>query len=134
MKAINKLSGKEVEITGYKIVNGKTYLIFKGASKDSYLSFEYVTKLDGSSLTEDDFDIKAKEAKTSQIEFENMFLSVNDRMNQNSTYNTACRILGKLNTNGNDFLESLKTSFLKYNRLSEKQAYYLAKEAAKQGL
>lgn len=134
MKAINKLTNKEVTLTGYKIANGKTYLTFKGASKGSFLTFDYVTTLDGKAITEDMFNVKGNEAKNNEQSLVEMFLSVNNKLNQNTTYNTACSVVSKINPNGSSFIESLKDSFFKYNRLSEKQAYFLAKEANKQGL
>jgi hypothetical protein len=57
----------------------------------------------------------------------NILLSVNDRWNSNSTYKLACDIFGKVQSNGNDFIESLLNSFFTKNYLSEKQAYFLAK-------
>jgi len=57
----------------------------------------------------------------------NILLSVNDRWNSNSTYKLACDIFGKVQSNGNDFIESLLNSFFTKNFLSEKQAYFLAK-------
>jgi len=133
MKAIKKSTGKEVILTGYKMAYGKAYLTFKGADKNSFLSFEMVETLDGNPITPEMFNVAGNEEKNNNDTLVKIFLSVNNRFNQNSTYNTACDIVAKINSNGSDFIESLKDSFFKYKKLSEKQAYFLAKEALKQG-
>lgn len=58
-----------------------------------------------------------------------ILMSVNDQWNSNTTYKLACDIFGKLNSNGNEFIESLLNSFFSKNSLSENQAYHLAKFA-----
>ena len=63
-----------------------------------------------------------------------MLLSVNDRWNMNSDYKMACQIFGKINSNGNKFIDSLLHYFFFKNSLSENQAYYLAKFAVETGI
>lgn len=134
MEAIKKSNGEKVTLTGYTIANGKTYLTFKGAAKNSVLAFEMVETLDGNPITPEMFNVKGKEEKNNTDTLVKIFLSVNNKMNENTTYNTACALVSKINSNGSEFIESLKNSFFKYNKLSEKQAFFLAKEATKQGL
>lgn len=56
-----------------------------------------------------------------------IYLSVNEQWNRNTTYKLACSLLDKVETKGNEFIDSLLDSFYKKNSLSEKQAYFLAK-------
>lgn len=60
-------------------------------------------------------------------------LSVNDQWNNNSYWKLAENKFGKLNTNGNEFIESLLKSMFENGKLSEKQAYYLAKYGVESG-
>lgn len=77
---------------------------------------------------------KSKACEENPIEtWKNIALSVNDKWNSNSTWKLAEESFGKLNTNGNEFIESLLDSMFKRGRLSEKQAYYLAKYAVESG-
>ena len=59
--------------------------------------------------------------------------SVNDKWNNNSYWKLAENKFGKLNTNGNEFIESLLKSMFENGKLSEKQAYYLAKYGVESG-
>lgn len=56
-----------------------------------------------------------------------------DKRNNNSYWKLAENKLGKLNTNGNEFIESLLKSMFENGKLSEKQAYYLAKYGVESG-
>ena len=60
-------------------------------------------------------------------------LSVNNKWNQNSTWQLAADKFGKLRTNGDAFIESLLNSMFNQGRLSDKQAYYLAKFGVESG-
>jgi hypothetical protein len=56
-------------------------------------------------------------------------LSVNDKWNSNSTWKLAKDCFGKIDSKGNDFIESLLNWMFDKGHLSEKQAYFLAKFA-----
>ena len=59
--------------------------------------------------------------------WKNIALSVNDRWNQNSLYKLAVSSFDKIRQGKDQFIDSLLDSFFNKGRLSEKQAYYLAK-------
>ncbi len=129
MKAIHTPSGKTLELTGTIIKNDRTLITFKGAPKNTFVNFESVTTLDGSPIVPEMFAAQPSATDSDIQSAKNILLSVNDRWNRNSTYKLACDIFGKLNTNGNTFIDSLLNSFFADNKLTEKQAFYLAKFA-----
>jgi hypothetical protein len=134
MKAIIKSTKEQVELTGYKIVNNKTYLTFKGAAKNTFLSFDSVITLEGNEITPEMFNVAGNEKNNDIQTAKKIFLAVNNKWNENSSYNLACSILNKVNPNDNSFIESLLNSFFHKNFLSEKQAYCLAKYVVENNL
>ena len=55
-------------------------------------------------------------------------LTVNDKINNNSTWKLAEKKFAEINPNGNNFIDSLLNDWMfGKGRLSEKQAYFLAK-------
>lgn len=67
------------------------------------------------------------------IVWQNIAMSVNNKWNENSTWVLAEQVFGRLDAKGDAFIESLLDSMFQKNRLSEKQAYYLAKFGVETG-
>jgi hypothetical protein len=65
--------------------------------------------------------------------WKNVALSVNDKWNQNSTWKLAQDNFGRVRANGDKFIESLLDWMFSKGRLSEKQAYCLARFAVTTG-
>lgn len=77
---------------------------------------------------------KKVEVKVDPIQtWKDIALSVNDKWNSNSTWKFAEQEFSKINAKGNSFIESLLDSMFMKDRLSEKQAYYLAKYGVENG-
>lgn len=80
---------------------------------------------------------EAKEAAKSPFQkmneniqtWKSIALSVNDKWNRNSEWKLAEETFGKIDNQGNEFISSLLKSMFSFGRLSEKQAYFLAKFA-----
>lgn len=65
--------------------------------------------------------------------WQDIAMSVNDKWNCNSTWKLAEQTFGRIDAKGNSFIESLLDSMFQKGRLSEKQAYYLAKYGIETG-
>lgn len=116
----------KVILTGLKVVNGKEYITFKGAGKNEFYSFDSGLTIDGQPVVREMFQSSINDQKNFEIQkMKEIVLSVNDKMNRHTSYQLACSILEKINTD-NSFINSLVDSFFN-NRMSEKQAYCLAK-------
>ena len=77
---------------------------------------------------------KKVEVKVDPIQtWKDIALSVNDKWNSNSTWKLAEQKFSKINAKGNSFIESLLNSMFIKNRITEKQAYYLAKYGVENG-
>lgn len=77
---------------------------------------------------------KKVEVKVDPIQtWKDIALSVNDKWNSNSTWKLAEQEFSKINAKGNSFIESLLDSMFMKDRLTEKQAYYLAKYGVENG-
>ena len=80
------------------------------------------------------YNKKRTEVKADPIQtWKNIALSVNDRWNSNSTWLLAQQAFSKVMANGNTFIQSLLDAMFIKERLSEKQAYYLAKYGVENG-
>lgn len=77
---------------------------------------------------------KRVEVKTDPIQmWKDIALSVNDKWNSNSTWKLAEQAFSKVDAKGDKFIESLLDSMFFKDKLSEKQAYYLAKYGIENG-
>lgn len=77
---------------------------------------------------------KKMEEKSNPIKvWQDIAMSVNDKWNSNSTWILAEQVFGKLDCKKNNFIESLLESMFRKNRISEEQAYYLAKYGVESG-
>ena len=77
---------------------------------------------------------KKAEVKADPIQtWKDIALSVNDKWNSNSTWKLAEQAFSKINAKGDKFIESLLDSMFMKDKLSEKQAYYLAKYGVENG-
>ena len=77
---------------------------------------------------------KRSEVKTDPVQmWKNVALSVNDQWNQNATWQFAMQSFSKIDSKGNSFIQSLLDAMFVKERLSERQAYYLAKYGVENG-
>lgn len=74
-------------------------------------------------------DVKVDPIKT----WQDIAMSVNNQWNDNSTWKLAEQAFGKLDAKDNAFIRSLLDSMFLKGRLSEKQAYFLAKFGVETG-
>lgn len=118
---------QKVILTGLKTVNGKEYISFQNAEKNEFYSFDSgLTTVDGQPIVREMFQSSINDQKNFEIKkMKEIVLSVNDKMNRHTSYQLACSILEKIDTD-NSFINSLVNSFFD-NRMSEKQAFFLAK-------
>ena len=65
--------------------------------------------------------------------WQDIAMSVNDKWNSNSTWKLAEQTFGKLDAQGDSFIESLLDSMFQKGKLSEKQAFHLAKFGVETG-
>lgn len=128
LTAVNPFDNSQVILTGIVNRNGKEYISFKGAKKNEYFSFDCgLTTIDGQPITSDMFSESRKENNDFSIQtVKKVLLSVNNQWNEQTRYQSACNTLEHLDVRGNQFIESLRSSFFNGN-LSEKQAYCLAR-------
>ena len=125
MKAINKYTNKEIELTGIISANGKNYLTVKGFKKGEYLAFDSVITLEGTEVTIEMFKKTSSEPTIIEI-----IMTINNL----SKYIYSGDILSKdaqdliceISISGNDFQKNVANSVLKYGKCSEKQASILA--------
>lgn len=77
---------------------------------------------------------KRSEVKTDPVQmWKDVALSVNDQWNQNATWQFAAQSFSKIDPKGNSFIQSLLDAMFVKERLSERQAYYLAKYGVENG-
>ena len=74
-------------------------------------------------------EVKADPVQT----WKEMALSVNDQWNQNTTWQLAAQAFSKVRANGDTFIQSLLDAMFVNGKLSEKQAYCLAKYGVENG-
>lgn len=65
--------------------------------------------------------------------WKNIALSVNNKWNENTTWKLAEQTFGRMNANGDKFIESLLDYMFGKGRLTDKQAYFLAKFGVESG-
>lgn len=63
----------------------------------------------------------------------NIAMSVNEQLNQNPTWKLAESKYGSMNTNGNKYIENLKSIMFTQNHLTYSQAYQLARYGVESG-
>lgn len=77
---------------------------------------------------------KAAAVKVDPVQtWKNIALCINNRWNDHTGYQLAIDSFGRVNAKGNEFIESLLRQMFADNRLTEAQAYHLAKFSVETG-
>lgn len=131
MKAIKTTTGT------YKVIEERRSFIYaevKGKVKVFSINDGEIVNVDSVEAAPKFRKISPRKKEVNPIEtWKDIALSVNNQWNNNTIWNLASESFGKLNANGNEFIESLLHSMFVKNKLSEKQAYYLAKFGVESG-
>lgn len=122
----------------YEVVEERgSYIYGKNASGKIHCmpkSEAVVEEIDALPKTKKYTTKKRAEVKVDPVEtWKNIALSVNDQWNQNATWQLASQSFSKIDPKCNSFIQSLLDAMFVNERLSEKQAYYLAKYGVENG-